>query len=180
MTYLKFGAAAAAISVIALVSCSEEPPIIAQTNDIDVFAKSFLNNLQPVSIAEDREYCGYFFKTDAGQLAATAPLRGNEDSCDLYEPDDNVLASYHTHGGFSDLYDNEVPSPDDVNGDFESKIDGYISTPAGRIWLVDFSAQIARQLCSETCVTSDPDTSRDDSEPVPQSFTLQELNARFQ
>ncbi|WP_198007044.1 DUF4329 domain-containing protein [Roseobacter sp. CCS2] len=180
MTYLKIGTVVAAVGLVTLVSCTEDPPIIAQTDDIDVFATSLLNGLQPVSIAESREYCGYIFETETGGLAATAPSSGREDFCDLPPPDDNVVASYHTHGSYSDVYDNEVPSLDDVKGDFDAEIDGYISTPAGRVWLVDFDAQIARQLCNEMCVTSDPNDDPDNSGFVPQSFTLEELAARFE
>ncbi len=180
MTLLKIGAAVATIGLVVLVSCSSEPPTIAQTDDINAFAKTVLDDLQPQSIAEGREYCGYIFETDAGELAATPASRGGEDFCDLPAPDDAVLASFHTHGGFSDIYDNEVPSVDDMAGDFEAGIDGYISTPGGRLWLIDYDAQIATQLCSVMCVTSDPNNDPDDAGFVPQTFTLDELKARFE
>lgn len=186
MTYLKIGAVVAIAGLVALVSCTEDPsfvdgpPIIAQTDDINAFATGVLNGLQPRSIAESREYCGYIFETADGGLAATAPNPGAEDYCDLPEPDANVLASYHTHGGFSEEYDNEVPSVDDVQGDFDAMIDGYISTPGGRVWLVDYDRQVARQLCNEMCVTSDPNNDPNDAGFVPQTFTLDELKARFE
>ena len=180
MTYLKLGSVVATIGLVALVSCTPEPPIIAQTDDIDLFAKNLLNGLQPISIAESREYCGYIFETATGALAATAPRSGREEFCDLPPPDDNVLASYHTHGSFSEVYDNEVPSLDDVNSDFDAGIDGYISTPGGRLWLIDYDAQIARQLCPVMCVTSDPENEPEDAGFIPQTFTLEELEARFQ
>ena len=180
MTYIKIGTAVAAIGLVLLVSCTEDPPIIAQTDDVDAFAKTILDELQPASIAQGREYCGYIFETEDGALAATAALPGGESFCDLPEPDSNVLASYHTHGGFSENYDNEVPSIDDMSGDFDAGIDGYISTPGGRIWLIDYSAQMARQLCSEMCVTSDPSNDPDDAGFVPQTFTLEQLTARFE
>lgn len=180
MTYLKIGTVVAGIGLVVLVSCTEKPPIVAQTEDIDAFAKSVLDGLQPVSIAESREYCGYIYETEDGGLAATAPQPGAEDFCDLPEPDDSVLASYHTHGSFSDQYDNEVPSVDDVTGDFEAQIDGYIGTPAGRVWLVDYDAQIARQLCNAMCVTSDPLNDPAENGFIPQTFTLEELEARFE
>ncbi len=187
MTYLKIGTVVAAIGLVALVSCSEETseqftdaPTFATTGDIDTFAKTILDDLQPVSISESREYCGYIYETDNGGLAATPIIRGGEDFCDLPDPDDSTLASFHTHGGFSDRYDNEVPSVDDVLGDFEAMIDGYIGTPSGRVWLVDYDAQIARQLCSSTCITSDPNDDPEDAGFIPQSFTLEELRERFE
>lgn len=181
MTYLKIGGAVAAIGLLVLASCAEDtPPIMATTNDVDAFATSVLNGLQPVSIAESREYCGYIFETEDGGLAATAPAPGAEDFCDLPEPDNDVIASYHTHGGFSEDYDNEVPSVDDVQGDFDANIDGYVGTPGGRVWLIDYEAQIVRQLCSELCITSDPENDPQDAGFVPQTFTLDELRARFE
>ncbi len=180
MTYLKVGTVVAAIGLLALVSCTEEPPIVAQTDDVDAFARSVLDELQPASIAQSREYCGYIYEMEDGGLAATAPRPGAEDFCDLPEPDDSVLASYHTHGGFSDQYDNEVPSVDDVSGDFDAGINGYIGTPGGRVWLVDHEAQIARQLCDVMCITSDPNNNPEDAGFVPQTFTLEELEARFE
>jgi hypothetical protein len=170
----------AVIGLLVLVSCTEDPPTIAETDDVDTFAKSVLNNLQPQSIAQSVEYCGYIFETAAGELAATPARRGGEDFCDLDEPDASVTASYHTHGGFSENYDNEVPSTDDVAGDFEAGIDGYISTPGGRVWHVDYEDQIARQLCNTLCVTSDPNNEPEDAGFVPQTFTLEELEARFE
>ena len=180
MTYVKIGSAVAAIGLFVLVSCTDEPPTIAQTDDVNAFATSLLNGLQPQSIAEGREYCGYIFETETGKLAATPPRRGSEDYCDLPEPGDTTVASFHTHGSFSDEYDNEVPSVDDVVGDFSAGIDSYISTPGGRVWLVDYDAQIARQLCSLMCVTSDPDNDPTDAGFVPQTFTLDELKERFE
>ena len=181
MTYLKIGAVVALIGGIALVSCTEErPPIISQTAAITQFATTVLNDLQPISIAEEREYCGYIFETEDGRLAATAARPGTESFCDLPEPDDSVIASYHTHGSYSEDYDNEVPSVDDMEGDFDAGIDGYISTPGGRIWLVDYSEQVARQLCGTLCVTSDPENDPENAGFIPQSFTLQELRERFE
>ena len=107
-------------------------------------------------------------------------MQGGEDFCDLPEPDETTLASLHTHGGFSDKYDNEVPSVDDVQGDFDAGIDGYVGTPGGRVWLIDYDAQIARQLCNVLCITSDPENDPDDAGFVPQTFTLPELRERFE
>lgn len=187
MTYVKIGSAVALIGLIVLVSCAEDTaelytdtPTFAQTDDIDVFARRVLDDLQPISIAQSREYCGYIYETTDGGLAATPIIRGGEDFCDLPDPDDNTLASFHTHGGFSDEYDNEVPSVDDVTSDFEAMIDGYVGTPAGRVWLIDYDNRIARQLCSTACITSDPDDDPEDAGFVPQSFTLPELRERFE
>ena len=187
MTILKIGTVVAAIGLVALVSCTEEAPVyssseptFAETDDINAFATSVLNDLQPVSIAESREYCGYIFETESGGLAATPAARGGEDYCDLAPPEDNTLASYHTHGGYSDEYDNEVPSVDDLLGDFEAGIDGYVGTPGGRVWLVDYETRSTRQLCGIKCIIADPDDDPDAAGAIRQSYTLDELRERFE
>ena len=187
MTYVRIVGAVALIGVVTLVSCTENgtskqtiEPVFSETGDVDTFVKTVLDGLQPISIAESREYCGYIYETDDGGLATTPITRGGEDFCDLPEPDDTTLASFHTHGGFSDKYDNEVPSIDDVTGDFDAGIDGYVATPGGRVWLIDYEAQIIRQICTALCITSDPDNDPEDAGFVPQSFTLPELRTRLE
>ncbi|MFT6073224.1 MAG: hypothetical protein ACJAZ1_000130 [Yoonia sp.] len=182
MTIVKTVSAVALIGVVTLVSCTRDvaenrarEPVFAETDDIDAFVKNVLGGLQPASIEKSREYCGYVYETVGGGLATTPITRGGEDFCDLPEPDETTLASFHTHGGYSDSYDNEVPSVDDVTGDFEAGIDGYVATPGGRVWLIDHKAQIIRQLCAEPCITSDPDNDPEEAGFVPQSFTLPEL-----
>ena len=66
-----------------------------------------------------------------------------------------------------------------MRGDIEAGINGYISTPGGRLWLIDYDARIARQLCRAPCVMADPNNDPADAGYVPHSFTLQELEARF-
>ena len=178
--------AVVALALAALAACAPQPSnltksslIIADTDDVDLFATRLLNGLQPQSIAESREYCGYIIRTASGDIAATPANPGGEDFCELAAPDEGTIASYHTHGSFSPRYDNEVPSVSDVLGDFGSRIDGYISTPGGRIWIVDFSERRARQVCGPRCVFSDPKDVPKAAGFVPQSFTLPQLRARF-
>lgn len=187
MRVITIGSAVALLGLFALVSCTEDEdafpdraPIISDTDDVDAFATEVLDALQPASIAESIEYCGYIYTLDDGTLAATPARRGGEDFCDLPEASDDVIASFHTHGGYSDLYDNEVPSVDDALGDFESQIDGYVGTPAGRVWLIDYETRLISQVCGSTCITSDPNDDPSDAGFIPQTFTLEELRARFE
>lgn len=177
---IKLGAAAAFFGLLILVNCADEPPIIAETNNVDRFAQQVLNAIQPASIAESREYCGYIYETEDGGLAATAPVRGATDYCDLPDPDETVIASYHSHGGFSPDFDNEVPSVDDLLGDFEAGIDGYVGTPAGRVWHNDVETETTTQLCSVACIIADPEDDPAQAGLIPDSFTLSELRARFE
>ena len=68
-----------------------------------------------------------------GTLAATPATRGTAASCAMNCPSRGAIASYHTHGSFSARYDNEVPSTSDLQSDFDFNVDGYVSTPGGRL-----------------------------------------------
>ena len=124
----------------------------------EAFAVAFLNTMQKQSIEERREFCGYFFRTADGRIGATRPRRGTFASCDMgdYYANSGVFATYHTHGAFGVNYDNEVPSPQDLRSDFSGGLDGYVSTPGGRVWHVDFATRSTYQVCGLGCVYTDP------------------------
>lgn len=143
------------------------------------FARSFLDELQRVSIRDQREYCGYFIVNPDGSFAASPAVRGTFASCDYSIPDDpRIFASYHTHGSFSIAYDNEVPSVADLESDFDFGMDGYISTPGGRIWHVDYATRTARQVCGLGCVYRDPIWRPVEEGNVAQVYTVNSLMAR--
>ncbi|SMY07934.1 DUF4329 domain-containing protein [Flavimaricola marinus] len=144
----------------------------------DAFATSFLNGLQPRSFAERREFCGYFLVDAAGQISATSPVRGTLASCTQPGPGPNVFASYHTHGAYDRGYDNEVPSPEDLLGDFSFGIDGYVSTPGGRIWRIETDVQAALLVCGQGCVAVDPGFVPQDEAGIRSSYTVSQLRAR--
>jgi len=152
------------------------PPPDAQA---DAFAVAFLNGLQPRSFAEHREHCGYFLINAAGQISATPPVPGTQASCTQPTPPPNAFASYHTHGAYDAGYDNEVPSPEDMLGDFAFGIDGYISTPGGRVWRVDVSRTAAVQVCTLGCVRVDPGFVPRNEASIPPTMTVQDVAARF-
>ncbi|AGI68409.1 hypothetical protein OAN307_c28410 [Octadecabacter antarcticus 307] len=147
---------------------------------IDNFARNFLNTLQVRSIAERREHCGYFFVSSGGSLQASTPRAGTFASCDMPAPlaGQGIIASYHTHGAYGRQFDNEVPSVIDLTSDFDFGIDGYVSTPGGRVWLVDFQTRSTRQLCGLRCVTSDPGFVPQDERSIRQTYTVQTLQRR--
>lgn len=121
-------------------------------------AKSTLNALQTPSFSNNAEYCGYIVRNAAGKMVATTATKGGFESCLAAEPaaSDVILASYHTHGAFDADTPAEFPSTGDVRGDEDEGIDGYISTPGGRLWFVDGSRAIVRQLCGVGCLKQDP------------------------
>ena len=150
------------------------------TEDLDRFAAAFLDRLQPRSIKEAVEYCGLFIQGPAGRFAATKPRRGKAGSCQpaAGPAGAKVLASYHTHGAYDRGADTEVPSWDDLNSDIEEKIDGYIATPGGRLWLNDAAVKKSILLCGEGCVAADPAYRPCPAFPPEEEYTLESLKAR--
>ena len=126
------------------------PAIVNAQQTVEVtLISSIFEELQPVSFTQNVEYCGYVgFNTD-GQLIASKPTRGDEGSCLADDPRyiEVITASYHTNGGHSLDYFNEVPSSEDMEGDADEGNDGYVATPGGRLWYIDSVDIIESQLC---------------------------------
>lgn len=158
------------------------PQALAQDAAEVAFVKAFFKQLQAVSIRENREYCGYFGFDSNGDMVATKPKRGRQDSCEAPEPpaEWDLFASYHTHGAYHIDADTEVPSEGDMRADAEEEVDGYIATPGGRLWFIDTSGPVvrARMLCGRNCLVSDR-TFQDDAFPRPRrSYTLRTITER--
>lgn len=156
------------------------PPNAPSGAVVDTFARNFLNTLQPLSIRERTEYCGYIFVDGAGNLQATPPVQGTFAGCNMFAPErgQGIIASYHTHGAYNGRYDNEVPSVIDLESDFIFGIDGYVSTPGGRVWLVDFQTLSTQQICGRDCVFTDPGFVPHNEDNLQQNYTVQTLRQR--
>lgn len=143
------------------------------------FAKATLNNLQGLSFAKNREFCGYFVRTPEGSLAATQAKQGRISSCLPFTPPDELLiiASYHTHGAFEYDTPAEFPSVGDVEADESEGVDGYVSTPGGRLWYVDSTELTVNQICGVGCMDQDPNFEAGLDGVIEQSYTLDELRA---
>ena len=168
-------------ALIALAACEPER-IEAPEPDADFTARAvgFLDGLQDPSFELDREFCGYFGLDAAGSFVATPPIQGGEAFCEPVIPDYmDVGASYHTHGAYGPEHDAEVPSPEDVDSDMAEGVFGYVSTPGGRVWLIDWRDGTARQVCGASCVTVDPDFDARQAGPVGQVYTRESLAIRF-
>lgn len=163
----------AAVLAPAIVSAQE-------TSEVTLVSSIFAD-LQPVSIAENIEYCGYVGFNADGQLIASKPTRGDEGSCLADEPHyiEVITASYHTHGGHSLDYFNEVPSGEDMEGDADEGIDGYVATPGGRLWYIDSVDMIASQICGIGCLPADPAFAEGDNGPIAESYSYDELVIRL-
>jgi len=144
------------------------------------YLADFFGPIQERSIANKREYCGYFGLNEDGELIATKPKRGREDSCMANVSDDivEIIASYHTHGAFDYDADAETPSSADLEADIDEEVDGYIATPGGRIWKNDADREKAILLCGRNCTVSDPDYDNQAFPPVSGSYTLDGLYDR--
>ena len=144
-------------TVFAAVSTTAQAQAVSFEEE-SALAKTVLSAIQPTSIAENVEYCGVIGLDEDGRLIASKPTRGEEGSCLSDEPRNIVIetASYHTHGGYSADYVNEVPSVDDIEGDMADGVDGYIATPGGRLWYNDTEAEEIFQICGLGCLPSDP------------------------
>lgn len=151
-------------------------PATAQTPDLTALAKTTLNAVQAKSQATNREYCGYIGTID-GVLVATPAKRGRLDSCKPKRPPRRmeVIASYHTHAGFDDEVDSEVPSVDDMFADEEEGINGFVATPGGRLWFIDSRKMIAKQLCGIGCLLKDATFKPRIYGPVKNRYTIDQL-----
>ncbi|MGR3490540.1 MAG: DUF4329 domain-containing protein [Shimia sp.] len=133
--------------------------------DAEALARALLTEIQPQSTEENLEYCGSIMERPDGTLYATGPFRGDDSSCliplperlPVYGDGDTEIADYHTHAGFVEGIDSEVPSIADMDGNAETGVPGYVSTPGGRFWVVAADGESARQICSEFCLPTDED-----------------------
>ncbi|MEM7295463.1 MAG: DUF4329 domain-containing protein [Pseudomonadota bacterium] len=152
------------------------PPLAAQSREEIALAKSVLSQLQVRSIRENREYCGYLAYDFGDRLIATPATRGTADSC-LWEGDEDGLVlviSYHTHAAYDPEYGSEWPSVTDMEGDEDEGVDGFVSTPGGRLWYIDTEAMETWQVCGIGCLPADP-AFRREPEGVERSYTYDEL-----
>jgi hypothetical protein len=145
-------------------------PVVEATASGDelAFVSNVLADLQFRSFANGREHCGYL-GVDAQGRWMTSPISvGEEASCPLpsLPRGMRVVASLHTHSTYSPLYASEWPTTQDVATDRASNIDGYISTPGGRLWHVDTDTMTVRQLCGPGCLPQDPNYVSDEDGPL--------------
>ncbi|WP_166415933.1 DUF4329 domain-containing protein [Cochlodiniinecator piscidefendens] len=145
------------------------------------FAADIFIDLNVQSIQANREFCGFIYYDLDGNLRASPPQKGTTDSCTHDYPNDasRIFASYHTHAAFDPNYLNEYPSTIDMEGDFASDNNGYIATPGGRLWFVDYRKRIARQLCGYHCLPADRRYREAPSDRPMQSVTLPQLREVF-
>ena len=166
---------------LAILLLLAAPAMAQHKNPVHALAFQALKDIQRRSVEESREYCGYIAYDTDGVLRATRAASGTHASCLIKNAPDGwtVVASYHSHGAWTQEYDDEVPSPIDVYSDMDSQTDGYVGTPGGRIWVFDWRRRVAQQLCGLGCLYQDPAFTARGSRSVPERYTLDQLLNRF-
>lgn len=141
------------------------------------FVSGLLASLNRISFAQNTEICGYIGRDPQGNLFTTENAPGLEAECILPTPPANMtlLASYHTHGTYSPEYDSEFPTTTDMASDRAADIDGYISTPGGRLWHVDSDTMVVRELCGIGCLPMDPNYRPDEIGRIRTSYSYAAL-----
>jgi hypothetical protein len=153
---------------------------VAQS-EVQAFARKQLGAMQAQSLAENVELCAIIYEDSGGSLGTSRVREGGEAECDLRyfdEPGMAPVASMHTHAGFDESYDSEVPSLIDIESDIESQLDGYVATPGGRLWRIDWKEARAELVCREGCLQQDPAYRPCADDPVAKSYSLTQLRAR--
>lgn len=142
------------LRIVVLVAVLAGPVAVAAQDAGELrIAREVLTRLQPVSFEKKREYCGYIGYDAQGVMTASPPVMGTKDSCAAPFPRNlAITASYHTHGDFDRGYFNEIPSDIDMEGDRRFYMNGYVSTPGGRLWFIDSQVMVARQVCGVACL----------------------------
>jgi hypothetical protein len=173
--------------ILWLAACGEDPATVVvpprhqpqSLAELD-YARATLNSIQEPSFDQNREFCGYIGVDSFGRFVATEPLRGRESTCRPRSPrgDFRVLASYHSHGAFSEDFDSEIPSYEDMTSDILEGVDGYIATPGGRMWYIDAATRDARLVCGPNCLSTDPGYIEPGFEPIRSRYSLRDLEQR--
>lgn len=136
-----------------------------------------LTPLQHLSFAARYEYCGYLGLLPDGQPGFTEMLRGGHNGCTPKMPAEGLTlrASLHTHGAYDPSVPAEFPTVRDMESDRAEGVNGYISTPGGRLWYIDSRAMIAVQLCGPGCLPQDPNFHPGDDGLIAQRYFVDDL-----
>jgi len=140
------------LALALLVALAATGPAAAVSEAERKFAIETLDRLQVESFARHREFCGFMGYTDQGKLTVGPISQGTVDSCLPIMPKGvKVVASFHTHGGFTASHWSEIPSIQDVDSDAAAQTNGWV--------------------CGIGCVTQDPDFRPNIPGPVRRFYT---------
>jgi hypothetical protein len=177
------GIAWVAIFLSATFKITPPRELVVSDRNLAAYAKTTLDGLQAKSFTESREYCGLIFEDDDGNLSTSRISKGTASECEFswqVPLGKYAAATFHTHGSFNDEYDGEAPSLIDMKTDIADRIHGFIATPGGRVWQIDWREEVAVQLCGLNCVEQDPDYKPCYSFQPVERYSYGELKARAQ
>ena len=159
--------------VLAVSLTGPVPESMPPIDEVDR-VKARMAPLQLLSFATNLEYCGYLARTADGSLVFTEMVRGGHYGCTPAMPPGEVtlIASMHTHGAYRAHIPSEFPTSLDINSDAREGVNGYISTPGGRLWYVDGRARTAILLCGPGCLPQDPAFHPGDDGPIAPRYSL--------
>lgn len=133
--------------------------------------------LQQLSFATSFEYCGYLGRTPNGDIGFTEMIRGGHNGCTPKMPAGglSLVASLHTHGAYDAQVPAEFPTVLDMQSDKSEGVNGYTSTPGGRLWFIDSATDEAIQLCGLGCLPQDSNFHAGDDGPIKTRYSYDEL-----
>jgi hypothetical protein len=142
-TLILAGLGAGALAAAAVSSSgSSDSDSSARFGGQDQAAFAALADINPTSVRENREYGGSIYRNPDGSFSRSAHVRGEFKQV-VFNPHAIVpngtlaTAYYHTHGRANPNYLDEQFSPQDLQFARFYSIDGYLGTPAGRMFLYD-------------------------------------------
>jgi len=173
--------AATFATTLALVVALAPIPATAQSQQETNFVLGLMESMNALSVRFNREVCGYVLRHPNGAYSSTKVSWGAQASCASLPVVDGmeVVSSWHTHAAWDPSYDGEVPSIQDVEGDMNMGVNGWVGTPGGRLWFVDGQTGMIRQACGRGCLPIDETFGAEDFGPVGETYTLDGLYARF-
>ena len=142
-TLILAGLGAGALAAAAVSSSgSSDSDSTARFDSQDRAALAALADINPTSVRDNLEYGGSIYRNSDGSFSRSAHVRGEFKQI-VFNPHAIVpngtlaTAYYHTHGRANPNYLDEQFSPQDLQFARFYVIDGYLGTPAGRMFLYD-------------------------------------------
>jgi hypothetical protein len=124
-----------ATAAVTSLSFLTSGPAAAQSGHEAAFILGLMESMNALSVRFNREVCGYILRHPNGAYSSTKASWGGHASCASLPIEDGmeVVSSWHTHAAWAPDYDGEVPSIQDVEGDMQLGVNGWVGTPGGRL-----------------------------------------------
>jgi hypothetical protein len=117
-------------------SCPKKTPLPKKFATAEAAAVAAMQEANPKSVKEGREYGGWVHKNSDGTFSYDPPVKGTKDGLtNMPAKGADDVAWFHTHGAADPGYDNENFSGDDGDKGYSkaNKAVGYVATPSGAI-----------------------------------------------